>query len=445
MFKKVVLIVGVMSLCGGVALAVTYMYDDLAVVGPGGANPARIYIQQYDPTFGVPWTALKDSGLVPAELEIAPVPGQYDQATVKTQLAILGVGQYTPGDEVATPPFDARLLMSGPWPYSYVALRDDGSSPATLEINPLFEYRDIEATIKSTGDLRVKNDSAETLFTLDGGGAGGSFEADSTTARAVKGQATAASGSTFGGWFQSDSPSGIGMYGYASASSGETFGGYFQSSSTDGRGVCSTASASSGTTYGGKFVSGSSSGTGVYGYAFATSGTTYGVRGKVNSADGYAGYFEGGKGVYADDIEWAPKTGYIMVNANEYVPMYGGYSYRRTSVGVANQAGSNQYWYAPLQLPHGSTITYIEWYYYDLDPGQDVWLDLYRVDGSSIVNLMATGSSSGSPGYGSVSTTSISSPTVDNTQYSYALRGETLSTDHALCQISIHYTYSEPY
>jgi len=466
MLRKVVLILGFVSLCGGVALAVTYMYDDLAVVGPGGANPARIYIQQYDPLFGVPWTALKDSGLVPAELEIAPVPGQYDQATVKTQLAILGVGQYTPGDEEATPPFDARLLMSGPWPYSYVALRDDGSSPlegqATATSGLTRGGYFVSDSTSGRGVVGYATATSGTTF-------GGSFETSSTEGQAVRGHAKATTGTTYAGRFvndstsghgvyglggdngvygfggnngvygRSDSTSGVGVYGYTASATGTTYGVYGQSDSTDGFGVYGDGGG-----VGGAFTTSSTSGTGAYGYASASTGTTYGVYGEVSSADGYAGYFTGGKGVYADDIEWAPKTGYIMVHANEYVPAQPTYSYVREVFSV-RCLGGTQLWFAPLQLPHGSTITYIEWYYADSHATDDITFSLVEVDGSSIVNLMASANSSGSAGWGSVSTTSITSPTIDNTAYSYVVYGRAQSTGHRLCQVKIHYTYSEPY
>ena len=127
---------------------------NLTVVGARGS--AKLHLQIIDGRFGESWTAMKDSGAFPAELEIAPVPNQYDQVTVKTYLAILGKGVATVPAENALPPFDARLLMSGPWPASYTALRDDGSSPATLEVNALREYKDVVIRSGSSGDVIIE-------------------------------------------------------------------------------------------------------------------------------------------------------------------------------------------------------------------------------------------------------------------------------------------------
>jgi len=158
--KVVVAAVGVL-LGATIAYALIVHGDDveinpgnLTVVGARGS--AKVHLQTVDSRFGESWTALRDTGGVPAELEVAPVPNQYDQVTVKTYLAILGKGVATIPDDPALPPFDARLLMSGPWPASYTALRDDGSSPATLEVNALREYKDVVIRSGSSGDVIIE-------------------------------------------------------------------------------------------------------------------------------------------------------------------------------------------------------------------------------------------------------------------------------------------------
>jgi len=174
---------------------------------------------------------------------------------------------------------------------------------------------------------------------------GGQFQSNSTSGRGVYGHAIASSGSTYGGLFSAASASGVGAHGEApyigvrgisTAPSGAAHGGFFQCASTSGHGVegtatstsgssyggyftgssassgggvfgvspykavGGTATASSGVTYGGLFMNDSSSGRAVYGWCGSTGGTTYGVKAEVASANGYAGYFSGGRGVYVE-------------------------------------------------------------------------------------------------------------------------------------------------
>ncbi len=164
---KLKVIVAVVGALFGVALAYAVVFTEDVSIDPGNlfiygrdsgprAGHAEIHFQISDPWYGEPWIALRDKGSFPAELEIAPVPWQYDQVTVKTQLAVLGVGVSSRGDWEASPPFDARLLLSGPWPYSYCALRDDGSSPATLEVNALREYKNVVIRSGTSGDVIIE-------------------------------------------------------------------------------------------------------------------------------------------------------------------------------------------------------------------------------------------------------------------------------------------------
>ena len=124
----------------------------------------------------------------------------------------------------------------------------------------------------------------------------------STSGRGVYGLATASLGFTDGVYGQSNSSGGRGVNGLASAPSGTTYGVRGQSNSSGGRGVFGFATAPSGTTYGVYGRSDSSSGLGVYGFANATSGTTYGVYGETVSSSGYAGYFVGGRNYFEGNV-----------------------------------------------------------------------------------------------------------------------------------------------
>ncbi|MCX5751276.1 MAG: hypothetical protein NT099_06385 [Candidatus Saganbacteria bacterium] len=90
--------------------------------------------------------------------------------------------------------------------------------------------------------------------------------------------------------------SGDGVQGIAEGTTGK--GGYFLASGNTGTAIEGNATATgAAANYGGMFIAEGNSGVGVHGYASATSGTNYGVYGHTQSSSGYAGYFDGGKGV----------------------------------------------------------------------------------------------------------------------------------------------------
>ncbi len=330
MSRKAVWIGGIVGaafiLAAAAAFGTQYVYDNLSVTGPSG-QPAKIGINIVDGRFGESWTALRDTGGTPAELELAPVPNQYDQVTVKTWLAILGKGTATIPDDPALPPFDARLLMSGPWPASYCALRDDGSSPATLEINPLAEYTDIDATIKDTGRFRILDANGQMLFEVDGA-----------------------------------------------------------------EGECP---------------------------------------------------------------KWRQQTGYVTISPAAWQPTFmdTGYGYRGSYATIVEPPpfpGSYAF-HAPVQLPHGCTVTSITWYWYDSDPVSDIEYQLTRhtLGLGGTVSVMASGNSTGSSGLGSTTDATVGLATIDNSQYSYVVRGEAFGLDpayqHWLQEVKIEYTYTGPH
>lgn len=97
----------------------------------------------------------------------------------------------------------------------------------------------------------------------------------------------------------------FGVVGSATVSGGTGMRGVNSFTTGSGWGLSGVANAAesggiwgSGGLYGVKADAGSTSGYGIYGTASSSTGTTYAVYGRVNSPDGYAGYFKGGK-VYA--------------------------------------------------------------------------------------------------------------------------------------------------
>ncbi|MCK4659455.1 MAG: hypothetical protein KAV82_08025 [Phycisphaerae bacterium] len=117
--------------------------------------------------------------------------------------------------------------------------------------------------------------------------------------RAIFGEATASTGTTYGIYGLTESTAGRGVYGHADSPTGTTYGIYGLTESTAGRGVYGYADSSTGTTYGVYGRSASTGGRAVYGYATAASGTTYGVYGRSSSPSGRGVYGSNSNGGYA--------------------------------------------------------------------------------------------------------------------------------------------------
>lgn len=138
-------------------------------------------------------------------------------------------------------------------------------------------------------------------------------ESNSSDGVGVYGEAKLMTGNTYGVKGIAGSPSGTGMYGWggakgvygqtqngagvyadATAVSGSNYGVYANTNSTIGVGIYGRASSSTGPNYGIFGTSLSNSGTAVYGYATSSSGGTA-IKGDVTAADGFSGWFNGGK------------------------------------------------------------------------------------------------------------------------------------------------------
>lgn len=163
-------------------------------------------------------------------------------------------------------------------------------------------------TVGINGRSDSSSDGAKGVFGYAGAVSGQTYgvsgESLSTSGRGVFGRASATSGGTYGVYGESHSNStwASGVHGHATASNSQTISVYgrTESNTVGARGVFGYATATSGETLGvyGLNASSSDGAKGVYGYASADSGTTYGVYGKSES--GYGGYFVGDNGVYGE-------------------------------------------------------------------------------------------------------------------------------------------------
>lgn len=141
-------------------------------------------------------------------------------------------------------------------------------------------------------------------------------------------------------------------------------------------------------------------------------------------------------------------TGYISVsgvectsaNYNDQAVYNGWY--------VRNAGGSSITLYAPVQLPHGVTITNVTSAWFDNSTSLNTGCRFYRVEVSDnlISYSIASCASSGSAGYGSTSAVTISPncATVDNERFAYYLIITIPANggyDLRFCYATIEFTY----
>jgi hypothetical protein len=190
-----------------------------------------------------------------------------------------------------------------------------------------------------------------------------------------------------------------------------------------------------------------SSGSGVYG----ESASGYGVYGKGGS---YGLYSEGallvdGFAYINGELSWQEKTGYVSVPAAAFGPEDDYFQYNNDGWVLSPSDQSSYLYYAPVQLPHGATITAMTFGWVDLSAAQDATCAL-KVDrlgaGAPVVVEIAAVSSTGSSGDGTSSTSTIDPTygTIDNSQYIYYIEWN-LPDMIKGSGVIIEYTFSEPY
>jgi len=183
---------------------------------------------------------------------------------------------------------------------------------------------------------------------------GGYFTAAGQTGRAVYGWAENSGNYTnYGGYFEAHGGTGVGVYGVGWDTTSTNYGGYFLSRGPTGRGVYGEANSAGGlTNYGGYFIAAGSSATAVYGEATATdganniggffkadgnaadsygvyalasgAGNNFGIFASTLSATGWAGYFNGGRGIYA--YRFSINDGVSIVDYNTIGPAGAGHT-----------------------------------------------------------------------------------------------------------------------
>jgi len=138
-----------------------------------------------------------------------------------------------------------------------------------------------------------------------------------------------------------------------------------------------------------------------------------------------------------------PKKGYISVPAAAFVPYNNTFNVR-TLDRLLNYENVTVSFFGSIQLPHGAIVKSVTFYWYDVGE-EDLMFRLVRYR-QGMGNIMVQVFSSGSPGWGSTSTNSITFPTVDNNLYAYylcvSIPASYSHTDYRFNYAVIEYEYS---
>ena len=122
-------------------------------------------------------------------------------------------------------------------------------------------------------------------------------------------------------------------------------------------------------------------------------------------------------------IYTAPKTFYHSIHPSAFRPMTN--THDINSDRFETYYNTTTVWgllVAPLYLPHGATVTSVSVYFYDNSASADLYVHFsYKAVGSTTFNLLAALDNTGTPGNSSLTTSSISSPLINNQLYSYCI------------------------
>jgi hypothetical protein len=162
------------------------------------------------------------------------------------------------------------------------------------------------------------------------------------------------------------------------------------------------------------------------------------------STNGHAIWSEGDTHINGN-LTWVTRTSYIAVSAAAFVPQEETYDYTNQGYQLGTSTTDSEY-YAHVQLPHGSRVISMTFYWYDVFGGLiDASCKLYRNDmANNTEQQMAEVWSFGDGGDGSSNTSSVTYPDIDNQRYSYYLEW-VLDSSLRGYGVVITYEYTEPY
>ncbi len=144
-------------------------------------------------------------------------------------------------------------------------------------------------------------------------------------------------------------------------------------------------------------------------------------------------------------LTWTTKTGYAAIHPAAFRPRTPGNQHTLFEFGLVNEDLLTHEFIAPIQLPHGATVTRFTLLWGDSNSSLNISAKLRRETIAAPMITMAALSSNDGGGHSSTTTT-ISSPTVDNQNYSYYIWVNMPSSgpDLILYGAKVEYTYNGP-
>ena len=133
--------------------------------------------------------------------------------------------------------------------------------------------------------------------------------------------------------------------------------------------------------------------------------------------------------------------GYVSIPAAAFQPSDYRYQYLNGGVYISNYNGSSPDSIAPVQLPHGVTVTKLTFFFYDNSSAVNDWgsVTLYQNNNNGSGSDMAYASTNNS-GNSSSYDDSIDYASIDNSQYSYFLELHLNSSSVFAYAVIIEYT-----
>lgn len=144
-------------------------------------------------------------------------------------------------------------------------------------------------------------------------------------------------------------------------------------------------------------------------------------------------------------VSWYTQTGYVSIPAAAFRPREDGYDFTNRGNQLSNDDNGSDQYYAPVQLPHGATVTKMTFYYSDSSTS-NASASLRRIDlPSGGYTTMASVTSVGSSGPGHTETTAIDPATIDNSAAAYYLYWMLPDSGTVGFAVLIEYAYAGPY